>query len=154
MERVAPGLVALLAVFALLTFVLSGVHLYADRKATLNIDTVHDLAGEHQVRQVVGYCEAYLILGIMGEDSELGRICDDQPPDSTPTPYLLVDYRRTFDPDPSWPTLAWDPVIPRDMFAGNRITPLIEQIGPLDPHTMGVQSIYYPMNGFFVYLIE
>jgi hypothetical protein len=154
LARVAPGLVALLAAFALLTFVLSGVHLYADRKATLNIHTIHELAGE---RQVVGYCETYLILGVMGEDSELsglGQVCADQPPDSIPTPYLLVDYRRTFYPDPSWPVLAWDPVIPREMFAGKRITPLIQEIGPLDPHTMGVQSIYYPMNGFFVYLIE
>jgi hypothetical protein len=69
-------------------------------------------------------------------------------------PYLLVDYRRSFDPDPAWPPLMWNPAISRAAFSGATITPLREQVGPLDPRTMGVQSIYYPMNGFFVYLVE
>lgn len=156
-KRLAPGLTALLAVFAMLTFALSGVHLYADRKATLDTTTLQRLAAEVQVQRIVGYCETYLILGVMEKDFgaiELGQICDDQPPDSIPTSYLLVDYRRTFNPDPSWPLLVWNPALPREQFTERHITSLIEDVGPLDPHTMGVQSIYYPMNGFFVYLVE
>jgi hypothetical protein len=145
---------------ALVIFALSGVHLYADRQSTLDIKTVHTLAEQYETQRVIGYCEAYLILGIWQESSggtddlDLAEVCqgDGEAPDGTP--YLVVDYRHTFDPDPTWPALAWNPAISREMFAGARITPLIEDVGPLDPHRMGVQSIYYPMNGFFVYLVE
>jgi hypothetical protein len=148
-----------MAGLALVIFALSGVHLYADRQSTLDIKTVHTLAEQHQTRRVVGYCEAYLTLGMWQEsragmgDLDLAEVCEggDAPEGA---PYLLVDYRRTFDPDPTWPALAWNPAISREVFAGARITPLIEDVGPLDPHHMGVQSIYYPVNGFFVYLVE
>jgi hypothetical protein len=144
---------------AVAIFVLSGVHLYADRESTLDIKTVHALAEQYQTRRVIGYCEAYLILGIWQESSgeaddlDLASVCDGgESPEGMP--YLLVDYRRTFNPDPTWPKFAWTPVFSSDLFAEARITPLVEEVGPLDPHRMGVQSIYYPMNGFFVYLVE
>jgi hypothetical protein len=145
---------------ALVIFALSGVHLYADRQSTLDIKTVHALAEQYGTQRVMGYCETYLILGIWQEsgggtdDLDLAEVCKGDGEASAGTPYLLVDYRRTFDPDPTWPALAWNPAISREIFAGARITPLIEDVGPLDPHRMGVQSIYYPMNGFFVYLVE
>ncbi len=154
--------IALPVILAVGVFLGSGTDLYAARRSTLDLDALIRDADQHGVHTLVGNCETYLILGMLDhthgavlEDHGLSLIgdCDGAGASDLATPYLLVDYRRTFDPDPSWPPLMWNPAISRAAYSGVTITPLQEDVGPLDPRTMGVQSIYYPMNGAFVYLV-
>ncbi len=52
--------------------------------------------------------------------------------------------------------MAWGGSIPVEEFGEASITPLVEEIGPLEPEPgiMAHQSIYYPLNGAFIYLVE
>ncbi len=164
---VGQGVIAGLAAFALGTFVLSGVKLYTDRQTRVDLDAIVRWADTYAVTTVAGYCEvapdAGLVLALMS-DSQGDRLarhgltvrntCDHFDLAAQDAPYLLVDYRRTLHPDPAWPPLAWNAQIERGLFGDVRITPLREDVGPLDPRRMGVQSIYYPLNGFFAYLVE
>ncbi|MBN1563249.1 MAG: hypothetical protein JXA10_05385, partial [Anaerolineae bacterium] len=146
-------------------FIVSGTRFYETRQHTLDLSMLIAWAEAYDVDMVVGNCENYLILAMLDADDRLAAhgialvYACNAPPElperiESGARYLLVDHRRTFNPDPSWPPLGWDIQIPADGFAGATITPLIEDPGPLDPQTMGVQSIYYPLNGFFVYLVE
>jgi hypothetical protein len=155
--------IALPVLLAAGVFLASGTDLYVARRSSLDLDALIREADQHNVKTIVGNCETYLVLGMLDHtrgdvlaDHGLALVgdCDGAGASTLPALYLLVDYRRSFDPDPAWPPLMWNPAISRAAFSGATITPLREQVGPLDPRTMGVQSIYYPMNGFFVYLVE
>ena len=156
--QVAQSVVVVLSLLAGVVFLVSGTRLYRARETRIDLAALLDWAQQHNATAIVGNCEMYNVLEIMDDgdlhaaDLELLPSCD-APLEQYSEPYLLVDYRRTFNPDPDWPPLAWGVQINAAAFDAVQVTTLHEDPGPLDPGTMGVQSVYYPLNGFFVYLI-
>ncbi len=119
-------------------------------------------AQEHNVGHIVGYRDTGVILSMWDETignplTEQGiRLSDYQSNinGNLTKPYLLVGYRYKLDAEETWPSLSFNPNIESDDFEDLRVTTLEEETGPFSPENMIVQSIYYPINGFFVYLIE
>ena len=153
-----------ISAFVIVVFSISGYRIYPDRASRLDIERIARLAEEHGINKVVGYRENFPILWAM--DYSQGKVFEKHGlhmaayrPELNQgrEPYLLVDHRRGF--DTSWYHLernrAWPPEFPETDFVGARIIPLIEEVGPLPPESsiMQIQSIYYPLNGCFVYLI-
>lgn len=161
-----PGVVArwsaiTLAGFAILIFVGSGWRLYPARASTVNLTKLVALAEAQQIRRIAAYRDTYAILAIR-DQTEHGILAehglrlepfevDDQPEE----PYLLVSHASMFDVNPAWPPYVYA-VLPHTAFTGAQVTPLLEESGPLDPLRMRMilQSIYWPLNGFFVYKID
>lgn len=152
-----------LAVYAMVLFSFFGTQMYEDRKSRIDLRTLVDLAEKHNVKTIMGFCDTYKILYMMSrtrhnilEKSNIQyAMFTPQLNKAAKEPYFLVSYRQKFNHGPKWPPVTWkNPVIPRLLFYGKNIIPIVEDQGPLDIKTMGSGSIYFPLNGFFVYLIE
>lgn len=155
--------VVVIIVIMLLTFLVSGTQLYSKRKSTLVLDDIIKIALKNNVEMIAGLNDTYQILLIM--DNTAGkplkkqelRLVDYRPPMNTnlTEPYILISYRCAFNPGFS-NEVEWPAGISLKQFKGLNITPIKEVIGPLkpEPNIMKHQSIYYPLNGCFAYLIE
>ena len=155
-SRVGISLIIIMTV----TFGTSGVNIYRHRRSSINLDELVRLSQHYNVDLIIGYQETKSILTAMIHTQKdnlydhafrLKTYNEETHQELTET-FLLVTNRYLFDPNPEWP-IADVTKIPGDAFQNYTVTPLIEEIGPLDPFAP-VQSIYYPINGFFVYLVE
>jgi hypothetical protein len=142
-------------IIAVLTFSCSGSSLYSKRKSRVNLATLQKLAEQYQIDTIAGFQEAYDILTIM--DYSAGnplknqgiqlRMADKNIAYNSNVPslefkekksYLIVTCRT---PLPlSFPLEYHDTTI------------LVQDFGPILQYPEVAQSIYYPINGFFVYL--
>ena len=142
-------------IIAVLTFSCSGSSLYSKRKSRVNLATLQKLAEQYQIDTIAGFQEAYDILAIM--DYSAGnplknqgiqlRMADQNIAYNSNVPslefkekksYLIVTCRT---PLPlSFPLEYHDTTI------------LVQDFGPILQYPEVAQSIYYPINGFFVYL--
>lgn len=146
-------------------FCYSGLKVYSDRRSTLKIDLILKTAQVHEVTRIVGFRHTFGALRVW--DATAGGVLDKAGidlekyhsgmNDYLSEKYLLVAYRHSFDP-PFDPYVAWKANINhrQDGFRNVKVTVLREEIGPLkpEPDIMVHQSIYYPVNGCFIYLIE
>lgn len=147
-------MVGTLAFIAPLTFACSGSYLYKARTTTINLPLLASLAEHYQVRTITGFEDARDILAVM--DYTAGHILRDRNLqlqlfgknpyyNSNITPVspgeigkaLIVAYRAPlhFDLPQVDMTILW------------------EDFGPALAYPTVNQSIYYPPNGFFVYLL-
>lgn len=161
-----PGMVArwsalTLAGLAILIFIGSGWRLYPARASSIDLTKLVALAQAQDIRRIAAYRDTYAILAIR-DQTEHGilekhglRLEPFEVSDLPEEPYLLVSYASMFDVNPAWPPYAYA-VLPHPAFTGAQVTPLLEEPGPLDPLRMRMilQSIYWPLNGFFVYKID
>jgi len=156
------AMVAMLLIM-LLTFLISGHRLYAARESTLDLREVVRTAVKHNVREVIGFRETFYILTIL--DATEGNLLKEHGLDlrhydpglNNPFPErsLFIATRHAFNPGFD-EAVKWKVSIPLTDFKDMEITPLRESIGPLEPApgVMRHQSIYYPINGCFIYLLE
>jgi len=161
-ERPITVASAILAGLLLFVFLFSGVQLYQKRRPSLDLDEIVELARAKGVTTVAGFRESVIILELMSrtagdilEEEGIG-LCWYDPRANLPPPgrHLLVAYRHAF--DPPFTGMAWGGKIPLRDYLNARIIPLKEEPGPLEPQPdiMAHQSIYYPLNGAFIYLVE
>ena len=158
----ATTIAGALTLLTVVVFLFSGSRLYSRRESTLNLREIAELARVHDVGTVVGFGESVIVLALMSRSREglleerAIRLKQYLPGWNTPPPerHLLVSYRHAV--DPPFRRMAWGGSIPVEEFGGASITPLVEEIGPLEPRPdiMAHQSIYYPLNGAFIYLVE
>ena len=155
--------VAILTGIVIFIFIISGSRVYAMRKSRLKLREVVRRAVDHHVKRIVGYRETVVILALL--DFSEGNLLEKHGlrlekfnpgvNDSLTGKYLLVTYRNAFNPAFDR-AVQWNAAITPEDFRGVRVTPLEETVGPLEPRKdiMAHQSIYYPINGSFIYLIE
>ncbi|HXF63494.1 MAG TPA: hypothetical protein VNK95_17830 [Caldilineaceae bacterium] len=160
--RPAQALAAILVMGAALLFAVSGRQVYSLRATSLDLTQLATLAQRQGVTAIAGYDETYGVLAMMETTAGYPlarRGLSLLPFDSAREQrlsYLLVAYRHRLDPPPSWQTLYYRADSAQEKLAGAQVTPLVEKEGGLDPARlpMVTQSIYYPPNGLFVYLVE
>jgi len=155
--------IGILAGLIIVIFLFSGSNIYRVRKSTLDLDRIISFARVNNVTSIAGYKETSIILGLLnhasgGKLEESGISFQEYSPDLNEGgegKYLLVAYRHKFDPEFE-KYVPWRASFPEEDFAKTKVTPLEEIVGPLKPvpDVMVHQSIYYPVNGSFVYLIE
>jgi hypothetical protein len=140
---------------AILTFSCSGISLYSQRKSRVNLAILQQLAEQYHIETIAGFQEAYDILVIMdysagnplkNQGISLGMV-DKNVAYNSNVPslefkenqsYLIVTCRTPL-------PLSF----PREH---HEISLLIQDFGPILQHPDIAQSIYFPINGFFVYL--
>ncbi len=161
-KRPAGIAAGVLAAYLLVIFSISGARLYDQTRSRLDLEEVAELARSHGADTIAGFLESAVILALMsgpgGEYLERRGLRLEQywPGRNLPPAgkHLLVSYRHAI--DPPFRGMAWGGAIPLDDYEGRRITPLKEDVGPLEPSPdiIAHQSIYYPINGAFIYLVE
>jgi len=134
-------------------FLMSGSHLYVARASRIDLDDLVALVSERNVGTMVGFQDAYTTLRMMdhsrgGPLSDLGvefKIMGDDAYDSrgprvssADADFLLVAYMRPLDID----------------FDERTATTLREDPGLAHHYDPTVQSIYHPLNGYFVYHVH
>lgn len=154
------------ALYALAIFIFSGRNFYIKRSSRLNLPEIIELARIHGVRKIAAFEHTYEAIRIMDHTAgdvlnKNGIIMEGYEFDPMIFPeedkYFLVAYRHAFNPEfdgaVSWPAAINNNP---EEFKDVKVTPLREIIGPLKPlpDIMRRQSIYFPVNGIFVYLIE
>jgi hypothetical protein len=148
---------AIISIIAVTIFLFSGVKLYAARESSIDLNRLGSFAKQYGVNTVVGWKDTYDILLMKNcTEGDIFRrrgieLCRYDK--SVDKPYLLVGYRYRFNPPKGFKGI-WGSTIPASHFKRKEIITLVENDGLLDIKTMGVQSIYYPVNGFYVYLIK
>ncbi len=163
-QALCRGIVAILLALMLLSFLHSGLNLYDKRVTTLNLSRIIESAIENNVSDIVGFVDTFRILAIWNstEGRKLEKhglkLKDYRPAfnENLKKKYLLVSYRSAFNADFAG-KVKWPADIPSYQFTRVKVTPIEEIIGPLKPEMeIGSyhQSIYYPINGSFLYLIE
>lgn len=155
-----------LILYAVSIFIFSGSDFYIKRSSRFNLQEIIELARVHGVSKIAAFEHTYEVIRII--DYTAGDILNkngltmegyDFDPMIFPDDdkYFLVAYRHAFNPEFD-DAVAWPAAINNDPeeFKDVKVTALREIIGPLKPapDVMIQQSIYYPINGFFVYLIE
>jgi len=155
---IAKGSIAAFGFMAVLTFLSSGSNLYRARKQKIDLSTLVKFAEEYNVDTIVGYMDTRDILAMMNYTQ--GNILDnhgirlellgDIPHyNSNVMPmagfkqskaYLLVAYRTPLDLK----------------FENKKATTLLEDVdlSQLKGFDLTLPSIYFPPNGFLVYLLE
>ncbi len=161
-RRVQMVATVVLVVYAAGIFAVSGREVYRKQRPALDLEEIVQLARANRVTTVAGYKETVLVLALMSRTegdifSRSGiRLTQYDPVLNLPPEerHLLVSYRHMF--EPRFAGLAWRLEIPRSDYREREIIPLEEEPGPLEPRPeiMAHQSIYYPLNGAFIYLVE
>lgn len=142
----------------------SGWHLYEMRRSRLNLQSLITLTQEYDIQHILAFASTYRIITVKDYTdghpltiahltiNSMGRL-DDLADIKFDEPFLLVAINNAINPD-------WENpfgVNPAGIVAskGNyKVTALIEDHGLLPTDLSIAQSIYWPVNGFFVYLIE
>lgn len=153
-------------VFILLVLVpwsIWGWRLYEMRQSRIDLQMLADLADEYDVDYIVAFAETYPILFLsdytqaqalnsefsiegMGRTQDIADINHD-------SPYLIVSVRNAV--NATWGNPFG--TFPSNIIASDgdyRLTTLIADEGSLPSDLEIAQSIYWPLNGFFVYLVE
>lgn len=159
LKRTLPvGLTAL----AIIPWLIWGTGLYSGRDTQLDAHSLAQLADEHTISTIAAHSGTSGILRFQTANG--GDVLDDVTVMSfagetdlaqvdSGEAFLLVSTRTAINPTWESPFGLSPPEIPCEM-CPFRITPLIEDTGPLPYEGNVAQSIYWPMNGRFIYLVE
>ncbi len=142
-----------LITYILTIFVTSGKYVYLHRQSVVDLNKIVNFANIYSVKSVFDL-ESYDQLSII--DYSNGEILKKNglsihPLDKESCPdimesYLLVAYHYPLDPKSNFP-------LSDTCLANFNLGTLEENLGKLDQSTIA-QSIYYPQNGFFIYVIQ
>lgn len=143
---------------AALTFLCSGTNLYIARKQRIDLSTLVKFAEEYNVDTIAGYMETYDILTLMNYND--GNILDKhgihlELLGEIPYYNSTVMPMTSFDEGKSYLIVAYR--TPLDLqFENKKTTTLLEDVdlSLLEGFDLTLQSIYFPPNGFLVYLLE
>ncbi|MFZ3068873.1 MAG: hypothetical protein WA052_00970 [Microgenomates group bacterium] len=146
-------LAVILITYILTIFMTSGKYVYLHRQSAVDLNKIVKFANQYSVKSILDL-ESYDQLSII--DYSNGKILKKNglsiyPLDKKSCPdimesYLLVAYHYPLDP-------KWNFPLPDNCLTKFNIGTLEENLGNLDQSTIA-QSIYYPQNGFFIYIIQ
>jgi hypothetical protein len=157
-EMVLGGLI----VYMLVCWFLWGVNVYDMRRSRLDGAVVAQMVADYNVSTVVAHFDTYetLILQasldtILPDTVSLIQLRSRQDLGSPQLeePFLLVAYRTAINPTWANPPDAAPVNIPYNL-EDFSIEPIITDVGLLPGPILGPQSIYDPINGFFLYYVE
>jgi hypothetical protein len=149
-----------LPAIAIVTWGLFGWRYYEVKDSRFDTGEILRLAETHDVDVIAAHLDTKSIMelqhftatGALFPETiavcEVGNIIAEMGLDE---PFLLVAYVSAI--NPSWK----GSILPAELINDPslyRITHLIEDTGPLPPGEAVINSIYWPVNGFFVYLVE
>ncbi len=153
-----------LLVYMIGCWFLWGTALYEERRARLDVAEVARLVEDYDVDYVVFHDEAYDVLALQAHtrgrplfERDVTLIglqgIDDLFEVAPDAPFILIAYRTALDAAWENPPGAPEPSIVCDL-CGSNVKALISDMGPLPVEGMVAQSIYWPVNGAFVYYVE
>jgi hypothetical protein len=146
-------------IYMLVCWLLSGVDVYEMRRSRLDSAVIARFVAEYNVSLVVAHSDMYEVL-ILQDSPLLDSVSLVQLPDTDDLgslnleePFLLVAYRTAI--DPTWINALG--TLPAHILYNPQdftIATLVADMGLLPAESPGTQSIYGPMNGFFLYYVE
>ena len=161
-KKTALAVVAGFCLFMLALFLVSGSSLYSKRNTRVDLETLVALAGETGARTVLLYEDsiAAIYMHNLTQGDVLGKAgislatFTPEVNKAFQGPYLLATQYYLINPGPEWRWAHWRVDIPLESFDHKAVTPLVQDNGGVDVRTMGMQTIYSPVNGFYVYLVR
>jgi len=147
------ALAVILITYILTIFMTSGKYVYLHRQSVVDLNKIVKFANQYSVKSILdleSYDQLSLIDYSNGEILKKNGLSiyplDKESCPNTMESYLLVAYHYPLDP-------KWNFPLPDTCLAKFNLGTLEENLGKLDQSTIA-QSIYYPQNGFFIYVLQ